>query len=200
VAGKGRRSFGVPQDDGRGSSVESFSFPVSALCILHSFILHSSFPFSPPPCVSSSKTTLTNRQWVAFDGPRGVFSSSVPRETPADPCRLDQPIRRRRATRARSNATTAVWEIELPSRRGTPVDIDGKEFTGRSAGQRPRRGTPAGDGVRPPRSPMTPRRSRLLAVDQADQVTELQNTLHAQLLRRPRPAARCVPRRANFRG
>ena len=122
------------------------------------------------------QNTLTNRQWVAIDGPAGFL---IGRD---DTCDVRLESRFVAGVHARVERNDGAWEIELlPG--VNPVEIDGKEY---SAGQKV----------------MIKGSSRLrvmefvLVLDSAeaeqtavreessDRLTELQNSLHSELLRR----------------
>jgi len=123
------------------------------------------------------QNTLTNRQWVAVDGPAGFLIGRDPT------CDVRLESRFVAGVHARVERNDGAWEIELlPG--VNPVEIDGQEYT---AGQK---GTIRGTA-----------RLRImefvLALDAsdaapearqqesaADRLTDVQNALHAELLRR----------------
>ena len=130
------------------------------------------------------QNTLTNRQWVAFDGVAGFL---IGRD---GGCQVQLDSRFVADAHARVERNDGMWEVELlPG--VNPVEIDGKEF---AAGQRATvRGAAklqmmefvltltdteqGGDG-----NGAAGQHSSRAGLN--DDVTELQNTLHATLLRR----------------
>ena len=121
------------------------------------------------------QNTLTNRQWVGFDSPSGF---TVGRDEGCD-IRLDS--RFVSGTHARVERCEGGWEVEiLPGTN--PIEVDGKEAGG---GQKVR--------LRMPASRLRIMEFVLTLADdeqrdeqsnQTDQLNELQNVLHAAVLRR----------------
>src|SRR3954447_23508604 len=124
------------------------------------------------------QNTLTNRQWVAFDATRGFL---IGRNGDCD-VQLDS--RFVAETHARVERNDGQWEIELlPG--VNPVEIDGREY---AAGQKV---TIRGEArMRVMEFALTlsdteqEQAAGAAGADLADGVTDLQNTLHAVLLRR----------------
>lgn len=118
------------------------------------------------------QNTLTNRQWVAFDGPSGF---SIGRDESCD-VRLDS--RFVSAVHVRIERQDGKWEIQLlPG--VNPVEVDGKEYP---AGQR----VIVRDSARLRLMEFVltlvdPQPTGQRAADSG--LVELQNTLHANVLR-----------------
>jgi hypothetical protein len=120
------------------------------------------------------QNTLTNRQWIAFDGPAGFVIG----RDPACDVRLDS--RFVSDSHARLERSEGGWEIEiLPG--VNPVEVDGKEYAG---GQRLTIRGAARLRIMEFVLTLADDQQQSEQVDLAAQLTELQNILHANVLRR----------------
>jgi pilus assembly protein CpaF len=122
------------------------------------------------------QNTLTNRQWVAFDGPSGFI---IGRDEPCD-VRLES--RFVSGVHARVERAENGWELELlPG--VNPVEVDGREYAG---GQKVQLGL--GGQLRIMEFLLTlsdgRRDTAAEPVAHTQRLTELQNLLHANVLRR----------------
>jgi len=120
------------------------------------------------------QNTLTNRQWVAFDRAAGF---SIGRDSGCE-VRLDS--RFVSAVHARVERADRGWEIEvLPG--ANPVEIDGKQL---SSGQKALITGPARMRIMEFVLTLIDEERPTRQVDLSEQLNELQNLLHANVLRR----------------
>src|SRR4051812_33137373 len=122
------------------------------------------------------QNTLTNRQWVAVDGPAGFL---IGRD---ENCEVRLESRFVAGVHARVERNDGAWEIEvLPG--VNPVDVDGREC---AAGHKASVTGPAKLKIMEFVLTLDPveREQDAAEQDAADRFTDLQNLLHAELLRR----------------
>jgi pilus assembly protein CpaF len=122
------------------------------------------------------QNTLTHRQWIGFDGPAGFI---IGRD---DNCDIKLDSRFVSGIHARIDRSDSGWEVELPS-GVNPVELDGKPV---EPGQRvPLRGGAGRLRIMEFVLTLTDaQRESMERVGIDQQLTEVQNALHAAVLRR----------------